>query len=126
MKIIRKSYLIGAPVAKVYQALVDPKIIDRWGAGPAQMSDRVGATFSLWGGDIHGTNRKIVKNKTIVQDWFGGDWEKPSKLTIELTGEKGKTRVDLTHQDVPEKEIKSFASGWDEYYFGAIKELLER
>lgn len=125
MKTIRKSYLIAAPQDKVWQALVTPKIIDRWGAGPATMDDRVGTEFSLWGGDIHGTNTEVVPNKKLVQDWFGGDWEKPSKVTIKLTDENGKTRIDLTHTDLPEKEAKSFASGWDEYYFGAIKNLVE-
>lgn len=125
MKTIKKTYLIAAPGSKVWQALVTPKIIDRWGAGPATMDDRVGTKFSLWGGDIHGTNTKVVTNKKLVQDWFGGDWEKPSKVTIEFTDEKGKTRVDLIHTDLPEEEVKSFASGWDDYYFGPLKDLVE-
>ncbi|MFY9484695.1 MAG: SRPBCC domain-containing protein [Patescibacteria group bacterium] len=126
METIKKTYLIAASPGSVWQALVTPKIIDRWGAGPAKMNDQVGTKFSLWGGDIHGTTTEVVPNKKLVQDWFGGDWEKPSKVTIKLTDENGKTRVELIHTDLPEEEVKSFANGWDDYYFGAIKELLER
>jgi uncharacterized protein YndB with AHSA1/START domain len=31
---IVESYLINAPVSKVWQALVDPDLIEKWGGGP--------------------------------------------------------------------------------------------
>lgn len=125
MKTIRKTYLIAAPQDNVWQALVDPKIISRWGAGPAIMDDRVGTKFSLWGGDIHGTNKKVIKSERLVQDWYGGDWKQPSRLTITLKKTKEGTKVDLLHRDLPDDEAASFSDGWDTYYFGPIKKLLE-
>ncbi len=50
---IEKSYLINAPVSKVWQALVDPNLIEKWGGGPVEMRAEVGAEFTLWG-DYHG------------------------------------------------------------------------
>ena len=52
---IEKSYLINAPVSKVWQALVDPDLIEKWGGGPVEMRADVGAEFALWCGSIHGT-----------------------------------------------------------------------
>lgn len=125
MKTIKQSYLIKASLQNVWQALIDPAIIDKWGGGPAQMDDKVGTKFTLWGGDIHGKNIKVVKNKELVQDWFGGDWEKPSKVTFTLVEKGNKTEVNLLHEDVPGKEAKNIEEGWKIYYLGPLKELFE-
>lgn len=125
MNQISQIYKINAPLAKVWQALIDPKTIALWGAGPAKMSDEQGGNFSLWGGDIWGTNIKVLKQKMLVQDWYGGKWEKPSIVTFDLSEAKGVTTVVLTHNNLPADEVENFADGWRDYYMGAIKELLE-
>lgn len=104
---------------------MDPEQIEGWGAGPAKMDDQVGTEFQLWGGDIHGKNLEIVKNQKLIQDWYGGDWPHPSKVTINLTKENETTRVELNHENIPDKEVSEFEDGWNRYYFGAIKEYLE-
>lgn len=126
MKTIKQTYLINASPEKVWQALVDPEVIDKWGGGPAKTDDRVGTEFSLWGGDIHGKNLEVVKNKKLVQDWFGGDWPKASKVTFILKEKDGKTTIDLLHEDVPENEANDIADGWKECYLGPLKELVEK
>jgi len=73
MKTIKQKYSIKAPVEKVWQSLVDPKIIKQWGGGPAKMDDKVGTNFKLWGGDIYGKNLKVIKNKLLIQNWISGD-----------------------------------------------------
>ncbi len=126
MDAIKQSYHIKASVAQVWQALVDPKIIARWGGGPAKMDKEVGTKFSLWGGDIHGTNKEVVKEKKLVQEWYGGDWPKPSIITFILHGDDSETTVDLLQQDVPDAEHKNISEGWKEYYMGPLKKLLEK
>jgi activator of HSP90 ATPase len=126
MKKIEQTYHIDAPIEKVWDCFVDPKLIEEWGGGPAKMTDKEGGDFSLWGGDIHGTNTKIEKEKTIVQDWYGGKWDKPSHVTFTFHKDGDKTVVDLTHTDFPEDEEESLADGWKDYYLGAIKRHLEK
>lgn len=126
IKKIIKRYLIKAPVEKVWESLVDPEIINRWGAGPAVMSEEVGLDFTLWGGDVFGKNTEVIKNKKLVQDWYGGNWEKPSKAIFTLT-KKGKgTILELIHENVPDSEARNIDSGWDDYYLGPMKEYLEK
>jgi activator of HSP90 ATPase len=117
---------MDAPVGKVWQALVDSKMIDSWGGGPAKISDKAGSSFSLWGGDIHGKNLEVEKNKKLVQEWFSGGWKTPSKVSFMLKEEKEGTRLDLLHENVPDAEEKDIAEGWDVYYLGEIKKLLEK
>lgn len=126
MKKINKKYLINAPVGKVWESLVNPKLIVMWGADPAEMSDREGAEFKLWGGDVHGKNTKVTVNKKLVQDWYGGDWSEPSRATFTLTEKGDKTILELVHKNVPDKDAKDIDSGWDDYYLGPMKEYLER
>lgn len=114
-----------APLSEVWKALTDPKVIDKWGGGPAKMSDKEGFNFSLWGGDIHGTNTKVIKEKLLLQDWFGGDWDKPSKLQFKLTHKDGCTTLYLTQTEIPPQEFEDIKDGWDRYYVGEIKKLLE-
>jgi activator of HSP90 ATPase len=123
---IKQTYKIKAPIAKVWSALVNPKEIAGWGGGPAKMTDKKGAKFSLWGGDIWGKNIEIVPNKKLVQEWYGGQWAKPSNLTILLAEKKGVTTVKLTQKGVPSNEVKDITEGWKEYYFGPMKEYLEK
>lgn len=126
MKTIKQSYTINAPIQDVWQALVDPKIIDLWGGGPASMDDKVGTKFTLWGGDIYGKNLKVSESSELIQEWFGGKWEKPSKVTFTLKVKGSKTEVNLLHEDVPDEEAKDISEGWKKYYLGPLKELLEK
>ena len=126
MKIIKQTYFIKAPIERVWQALVDPKEIEGWGAAPAKMDDKIGTQFSLWGGDIYGKNIELKAPTKLKQEWYGGSWPKPSIVTFTLTPEKTGTRLDLIHEDVPDEEVDDFADGWESYYCGAIKEYLER
>ncbi len=125
MKSIRKTYEINVPAQRVWQALVDPKIISGWGAGPAKMSPKEGTAFSLWGGDIHGVNTEIIPDKKLVQKWYGGKWDAPSILTLALHAQGNGTRIELTQTNIPDNEAADIDDGWTSYYFGPMKEYLE-
>jgi len=122
---IVKKYIIKVPASNVWKALTRPSVITKWGAGPAKMSSREGAEFKLWGGEIYGENTHVVPEKRLVQNWYGGDWDEPSIVTINIKALKTQTNIELIHTNVPKDEAKSFATGWDDYYFGPIKEFLE-
>ncbi len=125
MKSIKQTYEINASVDKVWDALVNPKTIEKWGGGPVKMSDQEGFEFVLWGGDIYGKNKEVVKNKKLVQDWFSGKWEKPSIVTFLLTSLDNKTIVELIHTDIPDNEADDIEQGWKDYYMIPLKQLVE-
>lgn len=126
MRTIKQTYLINSSLEEVWQALTDPKYIDGWGAGPSKMDDKVGTKFEFWGGDIHGKNIEVIPNKKLVQEWFGGKWEKPSIVSFTFKKEDDKVLIDLLHTDVPDNEAKDIDEGWKEYYMGPLKEYLEK
>ena len=125
MPLIQQTYEINATPEEVFDALVNPEIIQDWSGDEAKMSDEVGAKFSLWGGQMFGTNLEVIKNKKLVQEWCYDQWENPSKVTFTIKVIEKKTIVELLHEDVPEKSVTSITEGWDIYYLGAIKEMFE-
>jgi uncharacterized protein YndB with AHSA1/START domain len=126
MKTIKQTYKIKANLASVWQAFFDPKVIDSWGGGPAKISEKENTDFSLWGGEIHGTNRKIITHKLLVQDWYDSDkWEAPSKVTLSFVEQGGHTTVELLHENIPDASADDIAEGWKKFYLGPMKELLE-
>lgn len=131
MNKIDKTYKILASLEDVWQALVDPKQITAWGAGPnVVMTDKQGEKFSLWNGDIFGKNIEVIENQLLKQEWYGGDWGTPSTVTFRLEDKGDYTSLHLLHVDFPQQvtqeEFDGFASGWDDFYVGPLKALAEK
>ncbi len=124
-KTIKKVYNISATIDQVWNALVDPITIDKWGGGPSKMNNVVGSDFELWNGDIFGRNIEVIPKRKLVQEWFGGDWPKASIVTFKLKEDENGTILELEHVEVPDDEIDDIDQGWDDYYIGPLKKMLE-
>jgi uncharacterized protein YndB with AHSA1/START domain len=123
---VTKSYFIGAPPEAVWRALTDPAMIEAWGGGPAEIRAEPGAAFTFWGGDIYGTVTASEPPLRLVQEWWGDDeWDEASVADFQLRPEDEGTRLTLAHTNVPDDEADAFDAGWDDYYLGPLKELLE-
>ena len=126
MKSIEVTYKIKAPLEWVWQAFVDPDIIMQWTGSPAIMSDQEGFEFSLWDGEIFGTNTKVVPHKLIEQDWYSSrDWQAASKVTLTFTDDCDITTIKLVHINIPDDAAKDIEDGWKDYYLEPMKDLLE-
>ncbi|MDE7073705.1 MAG: SRPBCC domain-containing protein [Odoribacter sp.] len=116
---------INADPEEVFAALTIPFQIELWSGYPADMKAEPGYLFSLWEGDITGVNMEVVPNRKLVQEWFFGECEERSIVTLELKKQPGKTLVSLTHTHIPNEVYEEIAEGWREYYLGAVKNMLE-
>ena len=125
LKDYKKYYVIGAPPEEIYMALTNPKSIELWTNEPAVMTTNPGDEFSLWDDSICGRNLEFEENKKIVQEWYFGDQDEPSIVTIKLHPHKKGTSVELRHTNIPEDDFEDFAGGWDESYFGNVIEFVE-
>lgn len=123
---IEKTYRIAAPRTQVWAALTEPVHIETWSGAPAVMSEMPGSEFVLWGGDVHGRILEVEPGHRLVQEWYGGDWDQPSVATFTLFDvDGGGTFLELAHTNVPDDEADDFETGWDDYYLGPMKRLLE-
>jgi uncharacterized protein YndB with AHSA1/START domain len=104
---IRLSIEIAAPPAKVFRALLDPKILDRWLKGAAKVDVATRAYSYGWSYEVEGRKvdggpgkiLELVENQKLVHDWtdWRGDPAKPlTRVTWLLDALAGGTRTRLT------------------------------
>jgi activator of HSP90 ATPase len=123
MKDFKKYYIITAQPEEIYLALTNPATIQLWTGEPAVMSTEPNTEFSLWEGSIEGLNIAFEPNKKIQQEWYFGEQENPSIVTIKLHPHKQGCSVELLHTNIPSEAYDDIVSGWNENYFGALEEF---
>ncbi len=125
MKNYKKYYLLPVPPEEVYVALTNPFTIQLWTNGDAVMSTEVGAEFSMFDGNITGKNIAFIENQKIIQQWYFGDQEEESIVTIKLHPDKKGTSVELQHTNIPDEAFEDITQGWDNSYFGSLEDFYE-
>lgn len=125
MQELRKYYRIKGTPTEVYAALTNPFSITLWTGSQAEMQEEPETEFSLFDGDISGMNLFFEKDRKIVQEWYFGDQEEKSIVTITLRPDRHYTKIELHHTNIPEEAFDDMVHGWDAYYFGALKEFFE-
>ena len=125
MKEFKKYFAISAPPEDVYLALTNPLTIQLWSGEPAEMSTVPESEFSLWDGSIVGKNVEFEINKKIVQEWYFGDQQERSIVTIKLHPAAEGTSVELRHTNIPDDDYEDIVDGWNTVYFGALAEFYE-
>lgn len=120
MKDYKKHFLITAPPEDVYRALTLPATIQLWTGEKAEMSTEPGSEFSMWDGSIEGKNLEFETDRKIVQEWYFGDQEAPSIVTIILHADKKGTDAELRHTNIPDEDFEDIVEGWNDVYFGAL------
>ena len=125
MKDYKNYYIISAEPEVLYQALTNPATIRLWSGEPAAMSTEAGSEFSLGDGSIAGKKILFEKGKKIVQEWYFGDQEEKSIVTIILHTHKQGTSAELRHTNIPDDAFKDMVEGWNEVYFGSLINFYE-
>lgn len=123
MKDLKRYYSIPAEPKDIYNALINKNMLEIWTGEDAVMQAEANTEFSLWGGSISGINLEFEENRKVVQQWFFDDQEEPSVVTIILHPDKKGTSVELRHTNIPDEAFENISDGWDEDYFGALREL---
>ena len=123
MKNIKRYYTLNAEPKDIFNALTNKRMLEIWTGEAAEMEPVSGSEFSLWDGSITGVNIEIEENKKIVQQWFFGEDEEESLVTIKIHPHKKGTSVELIHTNIPDDAFENISEGWDDDYFGALNEL---
>jgi activator of HSP90 ATPase len=123
MKDFKKYYILEATPEEIYIAITNPITIQLWTNEEAVMSTEPGSEFSIMGGSIEGKNIEFAENKKVVQEWYFGEQEPPSVVTIKLHEHPEGTSVELKHTNIPDEAYEDIIEGWDSAYFGALQEF---
>ncbi len=79
--------------------------------------------FSLWEGSIQGKNLEFEEGKKLVQQWYFGDQEPASIVTIKLHPDKHGTSAELKHTNIHDEDFDDIVAGWNTAYFGSLEEF---
>ncbi len=120
MKDYKQYYIIGAEPEEIYAALTNAATLQLWTGEPAIMSEEPGSEFSLWDGSIEGKNISFEAGKKIVQEWYFGEQEPASIVSIILHPHKQGTSVELRHTNIPDEAYEEIIEGWNDVYFNAL------
>jgi len=122
-KTIKLKEEFRAPPMEVYNAMINPQMLNAITQGSATMDPKEGGAFSLFAGTVTGTNIKLVPGSKIVQKWRFNTWPEGhfSNVNIELTEKEGKTILRLTQEGVPSDEGERTEEGWKRNIWGRAK-----
>jgi activator of HSP90 ATPase len=123
MKDYKKYYTLNASPEEVYNALTNAATIQLWSGEAAVMEAVAGTEFSLWEDSIVGKNVAFIPGKKIVQEWYFGEQSKPSVVSIILHEHKDGTSAELRHTNIPDEDYENIVDGWNDNYFGSLRDF---
>jgi uncharacterized protein YndB with AHSA1/START domain len=118
---VTASVHIDAPPERVYEYFTRPEAIVSWMGDHAVLEARPGGRFHLdiLGAPVRGTYLRLDPPHRLLISWgyAGSDRLPPGASTVEvrLTADRGGTRVELEHRDLPLPERPGHVSGWTHY-----------
>lgn len=111
---------------ELYEMLMDEGKHGDFTGSDAKISRKGGGTFSVWGGELSGTNIELIPDKKIVQSWRSSDWPKGhvSTITFRFTKTKDGSELEFTQIGIPEEFYEDIKQGWEDYYWEPMKKYL--
>jgi uncharacterized protein YndB with AHSA1/START domain len=118
---VTASVHIDAPPERVYEYFTRPEAIVTWMGEYALLEAGPGGRFHLdiKGAPVRGRFLHLDPPHRLLISWgYAGSAQLPpgaSTVEVTLTADRGGTRVDLEHRDLPAAERPKHASGWTHY-----------
>ena len=120
---IHHEAVIKASPGQIYEYLTSGEIFAEATEMPAQVSDREGEPFSLFGGRVEGRQIELVPGERVVQAWRFGSahpdaWEPGlySIVRFTLRPEGNATRFVIDHNGIPPEWRDHIRSGYPDFY----------
>jgi uncharacterized protein YndB with AHSA1/START domain len=113
---------------RIYELWMDSEGHALMTGGEAVIDPREGGEFSAWDGYITGVTERLEPGRLIVQRWRTSEFpEDAGDSMVELTLRpiEGGCEITLVHSGIPEGQGERYKSGWVDYYFEPLRELLE-
>lgn len=125
MKNFKKYYIVPASPEDIYKALTTEITIRLWTGDEVEIDPQEGGEFSMWDGAITGKFIQLDSYKKIVQQWYFGEQEEPSIVTIKLHEDKRGTSFEVQHTNIPDEAFDDIVEGWNDTYMASLIEFYE-
>ena len=128
-KTIKQRVKFKAAPDIIYDLLANSKKHTEVTGKKADISPKVGGSFSASGNDVTGVNVDLVPGRRIVQAWrhrrFPEGIFSMAAVTLKATPDGG-TELVLTHRGVPKDLIPETERNWRDQYWSRIKAYLDK
>ncbi|MES2809238.1 MAG: SRPBCC family protein [Bacteroidota bacterium] len=135
---LNTSVNINAPAEKVWKAIVDPAIVEKYFFGTQQISDWQKGSEIVWTGQWdgktyrdHGKILDIVPGSYLQYSYWssmGGLPDIPENyqiVTYDLSETDGVTTLHISQDNVKSEEAKEHSESNWQYIFGEMKRMVE-
>jgi uncharacterized protein YndB with AHSA1/START domain len=120
-----------APIDRVWHALTDPGMIERWLMKPDGYEAKVGTRFTLreearadCRGQVECEVLELSPPNRMVWSWRGAEDPTTTRLVIDLEADERGTRLTLRHTgESDERTVRGTTAGWT-HKLRALAELL--
>ncbi len=125
MKDFKKYYIVAAGPEDIYRALTTEITIRLWTGDTVDIDPTEGGEFSMWDGAITGKFISLQPYTKIVQQWYFGEQEENSIVTIKLHEHKKGSSVEVNHINIPDEAFDDIVYGWNNTYMASLIEFYE-
>ena len=129
--VARQSYYFEAPPRKVFQALIEPKMLVKWFLSDAELEARQGGSYAFdWKGGYRMTGRvrRFEVDRAVSFSWTdklkSGEVAKTT-ASFEVTAKGGGTLLKLRHSGFKDTEHFAECSSRWAYYLTNMKSVLD-
>ncbi len=130
---ISMEEMLPVPIGRVWHALTDPEMLERWLMKADGYEASVGASFTLRDqpredcrGEVECEVLELAPPHRMVWSWRGAEDPATTRLVIELTETDQGTRLTLRHTgDADERTVTGTTGGWISK-LEALRELLNK
>jgi len=125
--IIQKVAFKNTTTKQLYDLYMNAKLHGHITNSSVKISAKPGSKLEVFEGYITGKTLKAIKNKLIVQSWFGSDWSEDDDDSVFVLSfeQKGKdAALNVIHANVPDNKAASLEKGWYNHYWNPWKQYL--
>lgn len=125
--IIQKVVFKNTKTSQLYQLYMDATLHGMITNSKVTIGEKPGSNLKVFDGYITGKTLQTVKNKLVVQQWFGADWGQGAEDSVFVLSfeQKGKDAVlNVFHGNVPDDKAAGLDKGWHDHYWEPWKMYL--
>lgn len=108
-----------------YNSLTKEELVSRFTQDRALVCDKVGGSFSLFGGNVEGEFIELKKDELIKQKWRFKNWPKDhySIVTFKIESKDDCIVLNLNQNEIPAYEFEKVREGWKRFYFEPLRRV---
>jgi activator of HSP90 ATPase len=129
-KSIKQIVQFDSSPLEVYNLLMDERKHATFTGSEVSMSKEPNGKFNVFDGYCHGYNIELIEGAKIVQAWhFAEDgWPDDhfSICTFLFEDDDNKTNLTFQQTNIPEHKVEELKSGWQQFYWDAMKAYLKK